>query len=480
MQLRSPRQQLDLFANLMEGRQLERSSPTFDAALKFMNTFPGELSKGELNAFREKVCVCWNVSPTELDEYLSKTETGVDVKNARYTNADLRKAQEDEDEFLSLVPHKGFFHDYIEYTKESEAPVVYHFFTAIIGLAAIINRRCGFNMGPTGKIYPPLGVILIGPSGIKKTSSADIMVSILTDTTLVPLYSEKVTPEALVEGMSKGQAVGLVYAPEMAVFLNKSSYNEGLVPLLTRLMDSPDKWESKTISRGTTILSNIALSSLMCSTSDWFISNTPADMFGGGFIARNLIIHQTISPRIIPIPRARDETLRTRVLHELTDLHRFQGEMFFSPRGEEAYVDFYHHNKMAKPEHDMLEAYHQRKPAHAIRLAMLLHISTHRDMEICYECFERALAILSWTEKFMPSLLRQMFRTGVGEDAEKILRVIRSNGGVIPHSVLIRKMQYTMNAPQVKVVVTSLKESGQIEEIHTKFAHTYTLKESHE
>lgn len=477
MQLRSPRQQYDTFIGLIEGRRLERSSPTFGAALKWMNTFPGDISKKELAFFRTKVCECWNVTELELDEHLSQAETGIDVKNERYTNADIERAWEDEREFLSLVPPKGYFHDYISYTQESEAPIVYHFFTAVIGLAAIINRRCSFNMGPTGKIYPPLGVILIGPSGIKKTSSADIMVGILTDTTLVPLYSEKVTPEALVEGMSKGQAVGLVYAPEMAVFLNKQSYNEGLVPLLTRLMDSPDRWESKTISRGTTVLSNIALSALMCSTSDWFISNTPADMFGGGFIARNLIIHQTISPRIIPIPKARDETLRVRIIHMLTELHSHQGEMEFSPRAGKAYVDFYHANKMARPEHDMLEAYHQRKPSHAIRLSMLLHLSTHRDLEICYECFERALAILTWTEKFMPSLLRQMFRTGVGHDAEKVLRIIRSNGGVIPHSVLIRKMQYSMNASQVKGIVNSLKESGQIEELHTKVSHTYILKE---
>lgn len=479
--LRSPRQQLDTFVALIEGRKLYRSSPTFGAALQWMTTFPGELQNGELHDFREKVCSCWDLTQEELDGFLAKTTAPkIDVgkgKKQRWSGVELRQAGVDETDFDSLVPSTGFFREYIQYTKESEAPIAYHFFCAIIGLAAIVNRRCSFAMGPAGFIYPPLGIILIGPSGIKKTSAADIMVGILMDTTLVPLYSEKVTPEALIEGMSKGQAVGLVYAPEMAVFLNKQTYNEGLVPLLTRLMDSPDKWTSATISRGARTLSDVALSSLMCSTSDWFISNTPRDMFGGGFIARNLIIHQEISPRIIPIPRERDDIIRTRILHMMTELHSIQGRMHFNPEARILYDNFYLRNKMEQPEHDMLEAYHQRKAAHAIRISMLLHLSTHRGIEICEDCFNRALAILEWTEKFMPSLLRQMFKTGVGEDAEKVLRVIRSSGGWIAHSSLVRKMQYAMNAGQLKGVISTLKESGQLDEQHSKISHTYTLKE---
>jgi hypothetical protein len=200
-------------------------------------------------------------------------------------------------------------------------------------------------------------------------------------------------------------------------------------------------------------------------------------MFGGGFIARNLIIHQEISPRIIPIPKERDQGGRVKLIHGLTELHSFQGVMHFGPEAAEVYDDFYRRNKMERPEHDMLEAYHQRKAAHAIRLAMLLHLSVHRDVVICGSCFERSLAILAWTERFMPSLLRQMFKTGVGEDADKVLRVIRSTGGWIAHSALVRKMQYTMNAGQLKGVIGTLKEAGQLEEVHNKISHTYTLKE---
>jgi hypothetical protein len=481
MSVKSPRQQLEIFERLIEGRKYDRSHPSFKGVLEWLRLYPGEMDPADLIRFRQTVCETWTLTDEELDVALAKQNVeyvtgGKEVKNARYTTEDLRKAERDEEELDALIPSKGFFRDYVEYTRESEAPLAYHLFCAFTAMAAVVNRRCGFLMGPTATIYPPMGIMLIGPSGIKKTSSADIMVGILTDTTVVPIYSEKVTPEALVEAMAKGQANGLVYAPEMAVFLNKQSYNEGLVPLLTRLMDSPDKWITETIGRGTRTLTNVALSCLMCSTSDWFVSNTPAGMFGGGFIARNLIIHQTISPRVIPIPKARDSIVRVRLVNELLEMHRWNDNMFFDEQAERVYDDFYRTNKMEKPEHDMLEAYHQRKAAHAVRLAMVLHLSSCRDLAICRSCFERALAILAWTERFMPSLLRQMFKTGVGEDAEKVLRVIRSAGGVIAHSSLVRKMQYAMNAGQVKQIVGSLKEADLIVETHNKITHTYALK----
>lgn len=477
--IRSPRQQLETFRGLIVDRQLDRRSPTFGAALQWMRTYPGELSPDELVEFRALVCSCWQITQGDLDDALA--QKGVEVfepqRGYRYTPLEIQRARDDEEEFDSLVPKSGFFRDYIEYTKESEAPILFHFFTGVAGLASTINRRCGFSMGPTGKIYPPLGIMLLGPSGIKKTSSADIMVNILMDTQVVPIYSEKVTPEALVEGMKKGQAVGLIYAPELSVFLGKQSYMEGIVPLLTRLMDSPDKWTTATISRGEITLINIALTSLMCSTSDWFVSNTPADMFGGGFIARNLLIHQTISPRIIPIPRARDEGLRQEIINKMLDIHVMLGDMSFDSQTMKCYVDFYHQNKLEKPEHEMLESYHQRKGSHAIRLAMLLHLSTHGTMEICFDCFSRALDILKFTERFLPPLLKGMIRTEAGLETDKVLRVITGFNAPIPHSTLVRKLQYAMNAAQVKKVILALKESGDIEETTSKFSHTYQIKE---
>jgi hypothetical protein len=151
------------------------------------------------------------------------------------------------------------------------------------------------------------------------------------------------------------------------------------------------------------------------------------------------------------------------------------GTAEFTPQALKCYVQFYHQNKEDKPEHEMLESYYQRKGSHAIRLAMILHLSTHGTYEICLDCFTRALQVLEFMERFLPPLIKGMFRTEAGIDTEKVLRVIQANKGPIPHSTLIRKLQYAMNAQQVKRVLGALMESNDIMEHHDKFSHTYRL-----
>jgi hypothetical protein len=382
----------------------------------------------------------------------------------------------DERDLDRLLPKTGFFRRYVDYTQRSEAPLAYHFFSALVGVAATINRRVWLEMGYY-KVFPAMGVIILGPSGIKKTSSANIVVDLVQSLQVTNIYSEKLTPEALIEAMRGENATGLIYAPEMAVFLSKQKYMEGIVPLITRFMDCPDYWESGTIMRGKSALRNVAISSLMCSTVDWFISNTPEDMFGGGFIARNILVLQEHSPRVEPIPRPGDPSQREKLVHELAHIHTMAGEMYMSKECERRYNDWYgeQKEKNTHPEHEILATYYQRKPGHIQRIAMCLHLAEHQDLELCVSCFDRAVSILEWTEKFLPSMLRQMFKTQVGHDQEIILRTLRSVGGSIQHSKLVHKLQYRMNAAQIRGHISSLKEAGMVHEINGNLGHMYSL-----
>src|SRR5216684_1518766 len=328
------------------------------------------------------------------------------------------------------------------------------------------------------RLYPTLGVIILGPSGIKKTSAANITVDLLQRLGLVKIYSEKLTPEALINTMQGKEAVGLIYAPEMTVFLNKQKYNEGLVQIITRFMDCPDIWKSETIGRGENVLHNVAVSSLMCSTLDWFIRSTPEDSFGGGFIARNLLIVQEASGRCEPIPLPGDESIRLGLVNDLADIHSLEGEATLDRLAHARYFDWYkreHQELMERPEHDMLSTYYNRKPDHVKRIAICLHIIEHRDLMICYDCFERALQLVNWTEQFLPKMLEQMFKTQVGEGQDLILRHIK-NGVKITHSDLMRKVGYRMNAAEVKAHILSLKEARLVQEHSDNIGHYYTLQ----
>jgi hypothetical protein len=479
-------EQLAQFRQAMEGKRFDKDSTLFLGVTGFLKSLhSGAVPMEERENLKTIVCTTFGLTPDELIEEVY----GIQSNNGDQTGVNFKRSGYDpevvERELDSLIPPTGFFRDYVEYTSRAEAPLAYHFFSSVVGVAAVCNRRIWVEMGYFN-FYPATGVIILGPSGLRKTSAADIIVKMLQELQITPIYSEKLTPEALIDSMKGENATGLIYAPEMAVFLNKQKYNEGLVQLITRFMDCPDEWASGTIMRGKTPLRNIAISVLMCSTPDWFVTNIPEDTFGGGFVARNLLVVQESSSRCEPIPRPGDPTIKERLMMQLSWFHTFMGackigghtgiqgcRCKFCLWYRKHTIDSQH------PEHELLGTYYQRKQGHVVRLAMCLHIGTHYEYDIhtiCEECFERAVKILDWNEKFLPNLFRQLFKSQAGQDAELILRAIRAAGGTIGHSNLIRKMQYKFAATQVRSIISSLKESNQLREENGVLGHLYILE----
>jgi hypothetical protein len=302
----------------------------------------------------------------------------------------------------------------------------------------------------------------------------------LLEMELTRVYSEKLTPEQLVESM-KDMAQGLIYAPEMAVFLGRQKYMEGIVPLITRLLDCPDVWSSETVGRGKKVLYDVAISSLMCSTLDWFITNTSQDVVSGGFIARNIIVAQDSSPRLEPVPKPGNRDLRDNLIADIARIHSMEGEIFMTKECDEFYNDWYRRQKAeaASAEHELLVTYYQRKPDHVKRVAICLHLADCGDLTLDYGCFMRALRIMDWVEQFIPPLLKRLFKTSVGHEQDLVITSIKAAGGIIDHSRLVRRLQYRMNAQQLRMIIQSLKEADMVEEKVDKLIHVYVLKEGH-
>jgi len=476
-------EQLFQFKQLLDGRMLTKDNKVFPAVLGWLRQYPGKLEEDEVATIRSLICRTFQLKEAELDQELA----GVKPRELEGSAKGYAVIEHDLDE---LAPKEGFIRHYIDFTKNLESPYAFHMFSALVGVGAVVNRQVYIDMGGQFKIFPTMGVMILGPSGVKKTTATDVIVNMIQEAQLARVYQEKLTPEALVEAM-KGEngATGLVYAPEMSVFLGKQRYLEGLVPLLTRFMDCPSTWSSGTILRGSADLHNVGISCLFCSTPDWFVKNTPADTFGGGFIARNVLIVQNGSPRIFPIPTPNADDVRPRLLEELTALHQLTGVMGFEPKvyhrngsgtDSGSYVDWYSEFKRTgrdNPGHEMLATYMERKPTHMLRLAMVLHLAEHQTLEICEECFERAIKLSDYMEAFLPDLMQQMFKTDVGEDQQLILSRIRKAGGAITHTQLVRSMNYKMKAEQTKQIISSLKEAELVTELRDNFSRRYVLTE---
>lgn len=366
--------------------------------------------------------------------------------------------------FDLLVPASGWLHDYIEYTKQTEPPTVFHFFAGMVAIGSALARNVFFDMGAY-QIFPNLCIVIVAPSGkCRKTSACNVAVG-LYRAIGGNILADKVTPEALISAFqSQTSATGLIYAPELAVFLGKQKYQEGMVPLLTALFDCPKDWSSATIMRGENHLYNVALSFLVCSTMDWIQTAIPRDAFGGGFMSRLLFVVQNETPRSFPHPPPMDQSLQNSLKSRLFGYTKLKGKFTITPEADEWYVKWYNAKKESIAAERQFAGYVERKPDHLHRLAMVLAISEidpeiHTNLVLTLPRMQQALTILDWVEGHLPSAFSEMSQTPQGEEHGRLLKQLKQAGGMLGHSDWLRQNIHRLQKEQFKMLVGSLREA---------------------
>lgn len=367
------------------------------------------------------------------------------------------------DTFDALVPAHGWLHDYIEYTRQTEPPTIFHFFAGVTILGATIARRQFFPRG-SGDIFPNICAVLVAPPGkCKKTTACNIAVNLFRRIG-GNVLADKITPEAIVESFQKQPtATGLIYAPEWSVFLGRQQYMEGLVPMLTALFDCPTVWSSTTIMRGSSQLQNVALSHLAATTIDWMQSSITKDAFAGGFMSRLLFIVQKETSRIFPLPPPLNATLGKKLIDGLLALQHITGEVAMSPEAQRWYVMWYTARHSSGVEKHFA-GYFERKPDRLIQLAMVMNAAEDpKSLELNAQTLQHSEKILNFLERHLPGAFEELASSGVGGDQLHLLNQLRkAKGQELDHSTWLRMNTSKMNADMFKKYLETLMQSKMI------------------
>jgi len=386
--------------------------------------------------------------------------------------------------FDQFIPQGGWLRAYYEWTIGSEAPGAYHFFIGAATLGSAIGRGVFFNKGYY-RIWPCLQVLLVGPTGrVRKTSAINLGLKLMGSVGDSNIIRDKTTPEALVDSLHQapvveGQllatkdSIAVVAAPELAVLLGKQKYNEGMISILTSLFDCPDEWDYKTKNAGKQTLKNVTITALLASTPDWLVTAIPQDAFGGGFMSRLLFVVQETTSRCYPIPEPPPSY--DQLLAELKEIRTLiKGEMKFTPDAMDWYVQWYATTRKGIPEDEKMAGYHERKPDHIIRVAMIMSAAEHKTT-ISLDHVLTASRILAFLEAEMLYTFKWLGMRPIGQDQERIMRTMKAFGGEISHAELLRKLIYFMNAMQFKNSMQTLKESNMVAEKGVPPDVTYIL-----
>lgn len=386
-------------------------------------------------------------------------------------------------------PKDGWLGNYLKFTESSEAPTIFHFWVGVSCIGAVLKRNVWYERAHD-RIFPNHYIIILDQSAINRKSSAcrigrDLVVEVGT----VNVISDKTTPEALLEALmhqkpkedGKGFATdsyGLIYAEELAFFLGKQSYNEGMIIMLTDLADCPRERRYKTRTRQMIYLKEPGLSFLGASTYDWLHDAIPQSAFGGGFMSRVLYVAAEDGKVERVISRSQpDDSLRTDLVTQLADIATAKGVVRFTLAGEAWYDDFYYQQRMNQPEDKTMVGYHNRKHDHLVRLSLILAMSESKPLELTPDLMERALLLLDTLEQPMPEAFIDKNASPTGQVNMRILKQLKMAGGRMQRNLLLKKNHKYVNSRGFDDAMQTMIEARLIEALTTTAGIIYCLRE---
>ena len=320
---------------------------------------------------------------------------------------------------------------YANYTRISESPTEFHFWTGVSVLAGALRRKVWIDM-KSFVWTPNFYVILVGPPGIAaKSTSISMGMSLLTHVPSIRFGPESMTWQALAkdledaieyakytkpdstEGMLKMSCL-TISVNELGTFLRLD--DEQLMSFLIRMWEGQeDIFRHKTKQSGNVQVENPWLNVIGATTPAWLRENFPESMVGGGLTSRVVFVYGDKKRALIPypdevVPDADHERLRADLITDLISISKLSGPYVLSQFAREWGRGWYtdHNNPDLRSQHlisDRFGGYLARKQTHIHKLAIILAASQRDERRIEEADLKEACDIMEIMERYLAQVI---------------------------------------------------------------------------
>uniref|UniRef100_A0A6M3IJ38 Putative primase n=1 Tax=viral metagenome TaxID=1070528 RepID=A0A6M3IJ38_9ZZZZ len=318
------------------------------------------------------------------------------------------------------------------------------------------------------KLYPNMYIIIVGPTGITKTTAADIGIDILEQIPDIEMYKEKINSWTLLKhfgdlSVAFGHSMCTLYAPELKNFLSDLNKTD-MVTLLTSFYGCPNTPNYHTIKHGNYQLKNVCVNLLGCSTPEWLTTGTTVDEIHGGFTGRIVYVYEDETDRSIPFPEDFHnhpiKQFRADLLHDLEEIRKLKGKMTITPQAKAEYIVWYEQRKLECRD-ERLAAYFSRKRDLVFKLAMILSAAKDDSLVIDESTLRMSWQMLEQVEEKMA----KAFSGVVEEPSLKyrdlvVSQITSSPGHSITKAELLRKNWNRFDAKTLATIIDNLSAAN--------------------
>jgi energy-coupling factor transporter ATP-binding protein EcfA2 len=373
---------------------------------------------------------------------------------------------------MSRVLKKPFHESFIDcVSPHTDIPDTFIIWSALSLVGAALKNNVYFQIG-TYTLYPNMFIVLVGPPGVGKGASMNILEQMIIDTKpnqVVNTLSDRITAERIIERISDGWST----APQlknMQLVLGKNDHNCLLFSSEIRVLLGASDWmlefleeawskttyEYQTKNKGNVAIDNMCCSLLAASVPDFLRNvNREAHMvITGGFSSRCLFIYAENPSKDLPFPEPLKKNAKSKALYDnlvldLQEIGTLRGEFVIDTGARLRFEAFLRLNRAAssKDDSEAVANFRARIKAHILKLAMIFSVSRDNSLHISDMDMVNAIAEV---QKILVSLTKLFRGAGEGMDAAVTARVqdFIEKYGRVSKKEIFKALHRHLNSPE--------------------------------
>lgn len=314
--------------------------------------------------------------------------------------------------------------------------------SAIFTIACVLKRKVAITQEYLGSwtCYPFLYVIVVGPSGIGKTTAIRYSFNLTDQIPVLAKPTNLASIEGIVDDLVNAKDNSVYFTVEELEDIFIKDYSRRMFGFLTSLYDGKVSLRQKTVKRDLEFADKPCLNLFAGTTPEWVADNIPPGVLNGGFGSRVLWVH-------IPSLRRRkmyyhkemkaknypqlEKNLIADLNHIATSI---EGEYKITNEALD-YVEEWNSTIPDKIKFKGAAGYIQRKAVFVHKLAMIHHAAYSDVMELNLHDFHTAITMVESLEGGLPSIFSGIGKNEYVLEMREIAKFVVENPGITDKKV---------------------------------------------
>lgn len=371
---------------------------------------------------------------------------------------------------------------YLQYTRHSEAPSKFHFWTAVSVIAGALRRRVWIEQRYFQWI-PNFYIIYVSPPGVvSKSTTADIGMSMLKEVPGIHFGPNSLTWQSFtktlaectegVEDPATGEITPMsamtIVASELGSLLNFE--DREMIDVFVDLWDGRrGTWHRSTKTSGEDKVANPFVNIVGCTTPAWVRENFTKYMAGGGFVSRCIFIYGHEKRHLVAYPaKAYDNQfseMRLKLIQDLETISLLLGEYTIEPDamawGEAWYAEHYKRYTTSDPNDEAMTSFLARKQTQIHKLGIVIAASRRDELVIKKDDLILADKMVTEVERELPEIFGRLSDRDEVRDAVMVAQTLAARGP-LERGALYRMLFNRMSAQQFETALASLAQAGRL------------------